>query len=109
MKNKLSSGKLVNVTLTAAVASGEGRLIGKLFGVAVTAGAVGDTVAFDTSGEFDLPAEGAASGQVLGQGDEVFWDAAAKRVTATAASNTLIGHATVAKASTATEATVRIR
>lgn len=109
MKNKLSSGKLVNVTLAADIASGAGLLIGALFGVAVTAGKAGDVVPFDTDGEFELPAEGAASGQGWTVGQALYWDATNKRVTVTSASNTLVGHATAAKVTTATVGIVRIR
>lgn len=109
MKNKISSGDTFDLPLTAAVASGEGVLTGKLFGVAKTAGTVGDMVSFDARGAFTLPAEGAASGQALAIGAEVYWDVTNKRCTVTAASNTLIGHAVAAKATTATEVTVRIR
>lgn len=106
MKNKISSGKLVNVTLAADIASGAGLLVGALFGVAVTAGKSGDVIAVDTDGEFELPA---ATGAALTVGQLAYWDVTNKRVTGTAADNTLIGHVTVAKASAAAVATVRIR
>jgi len=109
MKNKISSGDTVDLTLTAAVASGEGVLTGKLFAVAKTAGKVGDVVSFDARGVFTLPAEGAASGQAFAVGADVYWDAANKRCTVTSTSNTLIGHAVAAKSTTATEVNVRIR
>lgn len=109
MKNKLSSGKLVNVTLTADTASGAGVLVGALFGIAVTSGKAGDVIAIDTDGEFTLPATGAGSGQALAVGAVAYWDNTNKKVSADATGNTLIGHATAAKVTTGTEATIRIR
>lgn len=103
MKTKISSGEVINITApVGGTTSGVGVKIGSLLVIPVTTNAAGDTVAAHCLGEFDHPAEGAASGQAWALGDPVYWDNANKRLTRTATDNTLAGVATSAKASTAT-------
>lgn len=110
MKTKISSGDVIDFTApSGGVVSGVGVLLGKLFVIAVTTAAAGETVAGDAKGVFDHAAEGAGSGQDLAVGDDVYWDATNKRLTKTATSNTKVGVAVAAKASTATTVRFLIR
>ena len=76
MKNAHQDGRVLDVTLTSAVKSGELVIEGKLVGVAVTDGAVGDIVATHVEGVFELPKLPAAAFEV---GATVNWDTANKR------------------------------
>ena len=105
MKNFVQTGDVVTVIAPAATVSGQALLIGSLFGVACTAAASGAPVEIRTVGVFDLPA---ASADVIAAGAKVYWDNAAKQVTSTVGSNTLIGCVTEAKAASTTVARVRL-
>lgn len=72
MKNVHQDGRVLDVTLTAAVSSGGVVAIGKLVGIAVTDGAIGDTIAVHVEGVFQLPKLAAA---VFARGAAVNWDA----------------------------------
>lgn len=100
MKTKISSGGVIDFTApSGGTTSGLGVLIGKLFLIPVTSNVAGDTVAGHAEGVFDHAAEGAGSGQAWAFGDDVFLDAANKRLTKTAAGNTKVGVAVAAKPS----------
>ena len=74
-----------------------------LFGIAATDKLSGEAVEAQVIGVFDIvKATGA-----LTQGQKVYWDNTAKKVTGTATSNTLIGAAVRAAASG--DATARVR
>ena len=105
MKNFVQSG--VNVTLTApyALTSGQGALVGSLFGVASTDLANGASGEFVTQGVFDLTK---ATGEAWTVGAKVYWDNGNRRVTTTASGNTLIGVALAVAASGATVGRVRL-
>lgn len=103
MKNFIQPGDVITVPApTGGVSSGDGVLIGKLFGVATYSAAEGADVEIRREGVFDLKAESAGSGQAFAVGDIVYWDATAKRCTKTSSGNTRIGVAISAKATTAT-------
>jgi predicted RecA/RadA family phage recombinase len=90
MKNYIQEGE--NITLTAPYArlSGEGALVGALFGVAMTDVDNGAEGVFATEGVFTLTkATGASTGGA--QGAKAYWIAADKKVTAASSGNTLIG------------------
>lgn len=92
MRNYIQHGDIVDLTapLPAGVVSGEGFLIGDLFGVASTDAKPGQKVATWLEGVFQLPK---ASGAGVTEGQKVYWDADEKNVTATEADNIFIGHA----------------
>ncbi|MBF0437449.1 MAG: DUF2190 family protein [Magnetococcales bacterium] len=94
MKNWILSGDTVTVVAPAAVNSGEGLMVGSLFGVAVSTAAINENVEISTTGVVDLPK---ASGAIT-QGAKIYWDNTAKNVTTTVGTNTLIGCAIVAAA-----------
>lgn len=104
MKNYIQQGLVIDVVLAATIASGAALLVGKLFGVAQKAGAIGETVGLVTEGVFDLPYGVAATVAV---GDLVYWDDTAKTVTKTATSNTKVGVAVLAAASA--DPTLRVK
>jgi len=90
MKNYIQEGE--NITLTAPYArlSGEGALVGALFGVAMADVDNGAEGVFTTEGVFTLAkATGASTGGA--QGAKAYWVAASKSVSAASSGNTLIG------------------
>ena len=106
MKNFLQEGEIITVTAPYALASGDGALVGSIFGVATNAAVSGAAVElFVDSGVVILTAVTADTGSV---GTKIYWDNTAKKVTTTLTSNSLIGVLTVAKLGTDTTATVRL-
>ena len=103
MKNFVQPGNTVTVVAPVAVNSGDGLLVGALFGVATATAAIGTNVEMITVGVVDLPKAAVA----VTQGAKVYWDDTAKNVTTTSAGNTLIGCAIVAAA--VGDGTVRAR
>lgn len=91
-------------TLTApyAVASGDGLVVGAIFGVASGTAALGEAV----EGVYDLKK---VASQAWAAGDKIYWDNTAKNTTKTLTSNTLIGVATEAVAGGATDLIGRVR
>ena len=103
MKNFVQPGDTVTVNAPVAVNSGDGLLVGTLFGVVLSDAAINTNVEMLTKGVVDLPKAAVA----VTQGAKVYWDNAAKNVTTTSAGNTLIGCAIVAAA--VGDAIVRVR
>ncbi len=103
MKNYIQPGNVLPLTMPAAVKSGDGVLVGTLFGVAAIDGASGAVVDCALTGVYELPK---ATGAIT-QGQAIYWDNTAKKVTGTASSNRLIGAAIEAAVSGA--ATLRVR
>jgi predicted RecA/RadA family phage recombinase len=77
MKNAHQDGRVLDVTLTAAVESGGVVTKGRMLGVAVTNGAIGATIAVHVEGVFRLPKLGTA---VIAVGEPVTWDVSAGHV-----------------------------
>lgn len=71
MKNAYQDGRVLDVELATAVASGGVVVKGGILGVAVTSGAPGDIVATHVEGVFRLPKLNTAN---IAQGDWVTWD-----------------------------------
>lgn len=108
MKNAHQDARVLDVTLAAAVASGQVVTQGRLLGVAVTNGAVGDTIPVHVEGAFRLPKLGTA---VIATGDAVHWDVNPGRVvvTGTAAGDVEnFGYAIESAANGTTEVLVRL-
>ena len=106
MKNFVESGDQLTLAAPYDRTSGQGALIGSLFGVAsgdVLSGASG---VFLTKGVFDLVKIGSQAWTV---GAKVYWDDTNKRCTTVASGNTLIGVAVAAVGSGAGETTGRVR
>jgi predicted RecA/RadA family phage recombinase len=104
MQNFIQVGDQIEVVAPAALASGEGVVIGGMFGVATTAAAINAPVVLRLVGVVTLPKATGA----LTQFQKVYWDATNKRVTGTATSNSLIGTASRPAASADAVAYVRL-
>ena len=103
MKNYVQDGEVLELIAPYAVGSGDGALVGSIFGVAVNAYANGVAGVFRREGVCTVTA---LSTDVITQGTKVYWDNAAKRMTGILTGNTLVGAATVAKANGETTVTV---
>lgn len=104
-KNFVQDGATLTLTAPYAVSSGNGALVGALFGVALADVANGAEGEFSVTGVFDVTA---LSTDVIAQGAKVYWDDTNKRMTGTASGNTLVGVVTKAKANGDTTARVRL-
>lgn len=113
MKNFLSPGHAVTVPAPAAVKSGDGVLVGSLFGVANADADNGDNVVLSTSGVFILPKKSAQAWTV---GAPIYWDdengeattAADDGGTPTATAFVQIGHAVATASNPSATGTVRL-
>ncbi|NTI86027.1 DUF2190 family protein [Agrobacterium rhizogenes] len=74
MKNYIQEGDTLELTAPADVKSGDGVLVGKLFGVAAHSAKQGERVNLDRVGVYKLPKVAA---QAWGEGIPVYWDAGA--------------------------------
>ena len=106
MKNYVQPGNTITLTAPYAVASGDGLLVGSIFGVAAGTAASGEPVETALTGVYDLKK---VASQAWSVGDKVYWDNTAKEATKTTTSNTLIGVATEAVAGGAGDVVGRVR
>lgn len=105
MKNYIQEGDTVTLPAPYARTSGQGALIGALFGVAMSTLANGETGAFTTQGVYSLEKNSAEAWTV---GAKIYWDNTAKVCTVTVGSNTLIGCAVAVAANPSTTGLVRL-
>jgi predicted RecA/RadA family phage recombinase len=96
MKTFVQTGNTIEVTAPYALLSGQGALVGNIFGIASTDAANGATVNLAVNGVFDITT---LTTDVAAQGALVYWDNTNKRMTITSAGNTKVGVFTVAKIS----------
>lgn len=106
MKNLVADGNTVTVAAPAAVTSGDGVLVGSMFGVAQTDAANGADVVIVTTGVFDLPKVGSQGWSV---GVKVYWDNGNSQCTTATAGNTLIGVAVASVGNGVGDTTGRVR
>jgi predicted RecA/RadA family phage recombinase len=106
MKNYVQPGNTITLTAPYDVASGDGLLVGAIFGVATGAAANGEAIEAALVGVFDLKKVGS---QAWAVGDKIYWDNTAKQATKTATDNTLIGAAIEAVGNGAGETVGRVR
>ena len=106
MKNYVQPGNTITLTAPYDVASGDGLLVGSIFGVATGAAANGEAIEAALVGVFDLKKVGS---QAWAVGDKIYWDNTAKETTKTTTSNTLVGVAIEAVGSGAGETIGRVR
>ena len=106
MKNYVQPGNTLNLTAPYAVTSGDGLLVGSIFGIASVDAALGEPVETALTGVFDLTKVGSQAWTV---GAKVYWDDTNKRTTSVATSNTLIGVATEAVTGGAGDTIGRVR
>jgi len=102
-KNFIAPGHSLTLTAPYALTSGQGALVGAIFGVAQHDAPISTGVVLLLDGVHDLTKEPSL---VIAVGVRVFWDNTNRRVTTTATSNFCIGFAAVAAA--APDATVRV-
>lgn len=105
MKNFVMEGKTLTLTAPYALTSGQGLLVGSLFGVASGDAAISTEVEAITDGVFTLTK---ATGAAWTVGALIYWDNAARNCTTTVATNKLIGVAIAAAASGDTVGNVRL-
>lgn len=89
MKNFIQDGKTIEYKVAGtAIKSGDVRVIGDVAGVAVTDGAVDETVVLNVTGVYEL-AKGA--GAITQQGQKVYAAADGSGIVATAENNKAVG------------------
>lgn len=103
MKNFIQPGNVITLPAPYNLTSGQGFLVGAVFGVAANDALQGAPVEAARAGVFALSAVAA---DTLATGDKVYWDNTAKRITKTATNNVLVGAAAAPKSGTETSATV---
>ena len=106
MKTYIQPGHAVTLAAPYAVLSGDGLLVGSLFGIATHDAASGAEVETQLTGVVDMAK---AASQAWTVGAKVYWDNTAKVATTTATNNTLIGVALLAVGNTAGETIGRVR
>ncbi len=106
MKNFHRSGNSNPVQAPAGgVLSGDGVLVGALFGIAATDAAEGAAVEIACVGVFEMKK---TSAQAWAVGAKVYWDNTAKVATTTASGNSLIGVAVAVAANPSATGLVRL-
>lgn len=88
-KNFIQKGDVLTVTAPANVASGEGVLVGNIFGIAQFSALSGEPVEIATTGVFEHAKTSAQAWATVGL--EIYWDAGAGKLTTTASTNKLVG------------------
>ena len=106
MKNYVQPGNTITLTAPYAVVSGDGLLVGSIFGIASRTAALGESVETALTGVFDITKIGS---QGWTAGARIYWDDTNTRATNVATSNTLIGVATEAVAGGAGDTIGRVR
>ena len=106
MKNYVQPGATLTLTAPYAVTSGDGLLVGSIFGVAAGDAASGATVETALTGVFDLTKIGSQAWTI---GAKIYWDDSNKRCTTVATDNTVIGVAVEAVAGGAGDTIGRVR
>ncbi|MFC3088125.1 DUF2190 family protein [Tabrizicola soli] len=106
MRNYVQPGNTITLAAPYAVTSGDGMLVGSIFGVAAGTAAFGESVDTALTGVFDITKIGSQAWTV---GAKVYWDNTNKRCTTVATDNTLIGVAVEAVAGGAGDLGGRVR
>lgn len=105
MKNFIQDGNTINYTVAdTAIKGGEIRMVGDVAAVAVTDGAVGETIAMHVTGVYELPKGTGA----ITQGAPVYVDAGGTGIVATEEGNKFAGFAWEAADAEATTVLVKI-
>ena len=106
MRNYIQPGHAIALAAPYAVVSGDGLLVGSIFGVASHDAASGAEVEAQLTGVLDLAK---AASQAWTAGARVYWDNTARRVTNVASGNSLVGVAVLAVGGGADETVGRVR
>lgn len=106
MKTYIQNGHVITVPApVGGIASGDGLIVGNIFGIAAYSAAEGDPIELATTGVYKLPKDSTA---VLAVGTRVAWDNTAKEVNTLGAGRFPIGVAVEAAASGVTSVPVRL-
>jgi predicted RecA/RadA family phage recombinase len=103
--NYIQPGDTLELTAPAALASGQGALVGAFFGVALSAAESGARVNMSLTGVWELPK---VSAQAWTEGQAIYWIAADGTCTTASSGNTLIGKAAAAAANPSAIGVVRL-
>ncbi|MBT3361452.1 MAG: DUF2190 family protein [Rhodospirillales bacterium] len=104
MKTFIQDGNIITVTAAANIASGDGVLVGNIFGISVLDAVAGDEVEIATVGVYELPKLSTA---VIAQGDRVAWNSSTGKVVVPATGMFPLGVATLAAGNGT--ATIKVR
>jgi predicted RecA/RadA family phage recombinase len=106
MKNFVQPGEVIHIDVAPyARLSGQGCLVGSLFGIAAADADSAGNIELACAGVFDIEK---VSALAWTQGALIYWDNAAKNCTTTSAGNKLIGVATEAAANPSATGRVRL-
>lgn len=104
MKNFVQEGDSLEVTAPYALTSGQGCLVGFLFGIATMDAAISTPINIQRRGVFSgIPK---LSTDVIAAGASVYWDDTNRRLTVTAAGNVFVGWSHVAAGNGVTTTTL---
>lgn len=87
--NFIQEGEVLTLTAPYTRTSGQGALVGSIFGVALVDVTSGSQASFATEGVWTLPKTSAQAWSSVGT--KIYWDDSAKECTTTSSANTLIG------------------
>lgn len=104
MKNFVRPGNSVTVVMPYARNSGEGVLVGALFGVAVATYASGATGEIVTEGVFTELVKASGASEAWSAGDRLFWSDSNKNLTKNSTGNYCVGYALAAVGTAVTTA-----
>jgi predicted RecA/RadA family phage recombinase len=90
MKNYIQPGEKITIKAPADVLSGDGVLVGSMFGVAAVSAKEGEDVTIVRKGVFNL---NKLPAQSWDEGAKVYWNNTAKQCTTVASGNAHIGYA----------------
>lgn len=106
MQNYIQNGHVITVSTPAGgVASGEGLIVGNIFGIAAYSATEGDPLELATTGIYKLPK---ATTAVLTVGARVSWDNTAKNINVPGTGRFPVGIATEAAGNGITSVAVRL-
>jgi predicted RecA/RadA family phage recombinase len=106
MKNYIQPGHVITLAAPYDVRSGDGLLVGAIFGVATHDGLEGSEIETQLTGVVEI---NKVSGQAWSAGDKVYWDNTNRRTTSVATDNVLIGAAVLPAGGGADETIGRVR
>jgi predicted RecA/RadA family phage recombinase len=106
MRNYIQPGHAITLPAPYDVTSGQGLLVGAIFGVASGDALSGTEVETQLTGVIDLAKAGSQAWTV---GARVYWDDTARRATTVATDNTAVGVAVLAVGGGAEETVGRVR
>lgn len=105
MKNYVQDGDTLSLVAPYDRLSGQGMLVGSIFGVAAVDALSGASVEAEVDGVFDIEK---VSAQAWTAGALIYWDDTAKNATSVSTSNKLIGVAVQAAANPSSTGRVRL-